>query len=111
MRISLKKRRGGGWILSYETDPGEEGVIETQLDFFMKTVGFFGGNSEETMEGRRIWARLFKQFHGRPFIAGGVRYKWFENLIEEGLILDCDSDYAKAILAEEERRRVTGVDG
>ncbi len=102
MKTSLQKKQDGGWILSYETFPGEDGIIEAQLDFFKEQMGFCAFDSdEETMVALRLWASMFKQLRGRPPIITSSDTGLFRQLVNEGVAIDSRSAEAKAIKEKE----------
>lgn len=104
MKINLQKKQDGGWILSYETSKGEDGIIDAQLEFFKDQMGFCAFDSDEkVLVALRLWAALSTQLHGRPPIvtSSNSRPGLFHELIKEGVAIDRRSAEAIAIRKKE----------
>jgi hypothetical protein len=104
MKINLQKKQDGGWILSYETSKGEDGIIDAQLEFFKDQMGFCAFDSDEkVLVALRLWAALSTQLHGRPPIvtSSNSRPGLFHELIKEGVAIDSRSEEGRRLLMEE----------
>ena len=89
-------RRGNGFRIEFDFDGKELGAMEQLL----QVIPLFASRGD--LDPARTWARIFREVHGHRFIANGIREWWMEDLIEEELILEADTEeeHAKLVAAE-----------
>ena len=95
MRVDFL-RRGNGFRIEFDFQDHELADMEQLLQIIPLYA------SRENYEPARIWARLFREIHGRRFIASDVREWWVEKLIEEDLVLEAETrdQFDRLVLSE-----------